>query len=81
MTNEEILKETFKTPPGDGYNPVHSAMDLAREDEAVAFATWLEDGNFWKSEENGIRYYQSNTIKKSTKEQLYQLFKKDTNGK
>lgn len=56
-----------------------SAMDEYRsqgeQEMAIKFATWMEDGNFYRSEENGVRYYHKSREERYTKEQLYELFK------
>jgi hypothetical protein len=54
------------------------ACNAAREDEAVAFAEWKEENVFKK--DNVYRLFDDLKLKIDTDKQLYQLFKKDTNG-
>jgi len=77
MTNEEITRVIGLSVAA--LPIVKEAMDLAREDEAVAFAEWKEENVFKK--DNVYRLFDDLKLKIDTDKQLYQLFKKDTNGK
>lgn len=48
---------------------------IGEREAAIGFATWMEDGNFYRSVENGIRYYHKSREEKYTKEQLYEIYK------
>lgn len=81
-SKEEILKNHI---PGIDFlhNEIKyaalSAMteyrSIGERESAIGFATWMEDGNFYRSVENGIRYYHKTREEKYTKEQLYEIYK------
>jgi len=81
MTNEEILEQAraMHLISTNIFIRVDAAMDLVRGYEAVAFETWQIEKKVYRIQDS----YSSvdGSISADTPEQLYQLFKKDTNGK
>ncbi len=76
MSNEEILKSQKIIK----YIPYFiAAMDAARKDEAIAFGNWCVD-NYTKIQNNLWASYKEHDYERYTTEQLYQIFKRQTNG-
>ena len=92
MSNEEIYEKVFyntEVPPQDTFDRrvALSAMDAARKDEAIALLAWVKlnyilDNNrgYYSIFNDGSHSKSHITPKFYTTEQLYQIFKTQTNG-
>lgn len=87
MTNEEIIKISYpfydknierKDVELNGHQ-ISVIMDAARKDEAIAFGNWCVD-NYTKIQNNLWASYKEHDYERYTTEQLYQIFKRQTNG-
>lgn len=79
MTNEEIIDKHHNLNLGllsITEKQIYSAMDAARQDEAILFASWLNETNWGEKETWG----KNNPPSIPSIKQLYQLFKSQTNG-
>lgn len=78
LSMRQSILDTEKSNP-EFFDSILSAMteyrSIGEREAAIGFATWMEDGNFYRSVENGIRYYHKTREEKYTKEQLYEIYK------
>lgn len=77
MTKQQTITQISHAIAEGDLAKAENVLEDACKDKAIGFVGYMEDGHFFTSKENDVRYYHYGNSK-YTKEELYLIFSNPT---